>query len=127
MKPEETHRLVLWKDIMAFNLNLPRAALSVSAAIAILTAAGAAQSDPQSCPVTYWNLKSALVLADKADTSGFNNHFWAVVGNRAGVVCAVTFSGPDTGSQWLSSRQIAAAKAFTANGLMDHLARRTIR
>ena len=56
-------------------------------------------------------------LADQADTSGFNNHFWAVVVNRAGVVCAVAFSGPNTGSQWLSSRQIAAAKAFTANGL----------
>ncbi|HTV34064.1 MAG TPA: heme-binding protein [Methylocella sp.] len=87
--------------------------------------AGAAQADSPStdaatnlsCPVTYSELKSALVLADKADKTGFQNHFWAVVVNRAGVVCAVAFSGADTGSQWLSSRTIAAAKAFTANGL----------
>ena len=36
--------------------------------------------------------------------------------NLAGVVCAVAFSGPDSDSQWLLSRRIAAAKAFTANG-----------
>ncbi|SFK14636.1 Haem-degrading [Methylocapsa palsarum] len=70
-----------------------------------------------SCPVTYDKLKSALVKADNDDTTGFNNHFWGVVVNRGGVVCAVAFSGANTGSQWLSSRQIAAAKAFTANGL----------
>ena len=29
---------------------------------------------------------------------------------------AVAFSGPSRDSQWLLSRQIAAAKAFTANG-----------
>jgi uncharacterized protein GlcG (DUF336 family) len=90
-------------------------------AVTALTLAGAAQADsqsnPHSCPVTYSQLKSALVSADQADTTGFGNHFWAVVVNRAGVVCAVAFSGANTGSQWLSSRQIAAAKAFTANGL----------
>jgi hypothetical protein len=37
--------------------------------------------------------------------------------NREGIVCAVAFSGANASSQWLSSRQIAAAKAFTANGL----------
>jgi uncharacterized protein GlcG (DUF336 family) len=37
--------------------------------------------------------------------------------NRGGVVCAVAYSGQNHGSQWLLSRQIAAAKAFTANGL----------
>ncbi len=44
-----------------------------------------------------------------------------LVVNREGVVCAVAFSGTDRGSQWLSSRQIAAAKAFTANGLSLNL------
>jgi Haem-degrading len=39
--------------------------------------------------------------------------------NRRGVVCAVAFSGPNLSSQWLLSRQIAAAKAFTANGLSN--------
>lgn len=70
-----------------------------------------------SCPVTYEKLKAALVKADVADSTGFKNHFWGVVVNRGGVVCAVAYSGANVGSQWLSSRQIAAAKAFTANGL----------
>jgi uncharacterized protein GlcG (DUF336 family) len=84
---------------------------------AVLTMAGAAQAHPLSCPVSHSALKTALLAADQADTTGFNNHFWAVVVNRQGVVCAVAFSGANAGSQWLSSRQIAAAKAFTANGL----------
>jgi uncharacterized protein GlcG (DUF336 family) len=94
--------------------------LRTCAVTTALTLAGAAQADSQSrqsCPVTYSQLKSALVSADQADTTGFKNHFWAVVVNGGGVVCAVAFSGANTGSQWLSSRQIAAAKAFTANGL----------
>jgi uncharacterized protein GlcG (DUF336 family) len=92
--------------------------LRTCALLGALTMAGTAQADSAFCPVTYSQLKSALVSADKADTpGGFQNHFWAVVVNRGGVVCAVAFSGADVGSQWLSSRQIAAAKAFTANGL----------
>jgi uncharacterized protein GlcG (DUF336 family) len=105
--------------MMIYKLNLLRSTIYTGAALTILTMAGAAQADSYSpsCPVTYKNLKSALVQADQADTTGFNNHFWAVVVNRGGVVCAVAFSGADVGSQWLASRQIAAAKAFTANGL----------
>jgi len=97
------------------------AALALFAGSIVIAHPGGARADDAggqpSCPVAYSQLKTALVAADTADASGFNNHFWAVVVNRAGVVCAVAFSGPDTGSQWLSSRQIAAAKAFTANGL----------
>jgi uncharacterized protein GlcG (DUF336 family) len=91
--------------------------LRVCAALAALTMAGAARADSQFCPVSHSALKNALVAADQADSTGFDNHFWAVVVNRQGVVCAVAFSGANAGSQWLSSRQIAAAKAFTANGL----------
>jgi uncharacterized protein GlcG (DUF336 family) len=69
------------------------------------------------CPVTYQQLRSAVRDADLADSSGLNNHYWAVVVNRGGAVCAVAYSGQNRGSQWLLSRQIAAAKAFTANGL----------
>jgi uncharacterized protein GlcG (DUF336 family) len=69
------------------------------------------------CPVTFQSLRSALRDADTADSTGLNNHYWAVVVNRAGVVCAVAFSGEGRDAQWLLSRQIAAAKAFTANGL----------
>jgi uncharacterized protein GlcG (DUF336 family) len=69
------------------------------------------------CPVRYAALRSALIAADGADSTGLNNHYWAVVVNRDGRVCAVAFSGEKRDDQWLLSRQIAAAKAFTANGL----------
>ena len=77
----------------------------------------AIDSEISSCPVTHTELASALADADTADSTGLNNHYWAVVVNRTGTVCAVAYSGPDRDSQWLLSRQIAAAKAFTANGL----------
>jgi uncharacterized protein GlcG (DUF336 family) len=77
----------------------------------------ASSAETASCPVTYGALKEGLIDADAADSTGLNNHYWAVVVNRGGVVCAVAFSGPSRDSQWLLSRQIAAAKAFTANGL----------
>jgi uncharacterized protein GlcG (DUF336 family) len=69
------------------------------------------------CPVRQGALRSALIAADTADSTGLNNHYWAVVVNRDGRVCAVAFSGEGRDDQWLLSRQIAAAKAFTANGL----------
>lgn len=69
------------------------------------------------CPVSHQTLAAQLGTADAADSTGLNNHYWAVVVNRAGVVCAVAYSGGSIDAQWLLSRQIAAAKAFTANGL----------
>ena len=60
-------------------------------------------------------LKAALVAATQAETSGLNNHMWATIVNRDGVVCAVAFSGPDRGAQWPGSRVISAQKAYTAN------------
>lgn len=94
-----------------------RPALAAAAFMGALAIAGQASAQSASCPVSYGALKANIVAADNIDTSGFNNHYWAVVVNRQGVVCAVAYSGPTTGSQWLASRQIAAAKAFTANGL----------
>ena len=104
---------------MAFNTKTIR--LTLLAGVALVGSAMAAQARPTSCPVSYSQLKSALAAADAADTSGLNNHYWAVVVDRTGVACAVAFSGADTGSQWLASRQIAAAKAFTANSLSLNL------
>jgi uncharacterized protein GlcG (DUF336 family) len=69
------------------------------------------------CPVDFEWLHAELQDAEEADSSGLNNHYWAAVVNREGTVCAVTYSGRYRNSQWLLSRQIAAAKAFTANGL----------
>ena len=77
----------------------------------------ASESEVSDCPVSFADLQSALISADNADSTGLNNHYWAVVVTRPGVVCAVAFSGQQSDSQWLLSRQIAAAKAFTANGL----------
>lgn len=97
---------------------------SCAAACAVMVMAGAtvaaesaATGTPESgsCPVSHGSLLSALDAAVGTVSQGFNNEMWAVVVNRDGVVCAVAFSGGSRGDQWLGSRQIAAAKAFTAN------------
>ncbi len=77
----------------------------------------AEQGNPLDCPIAHQTLRTELAAAAKADTTGLDNDYWAVVVNREGTVCAVAFSGPERDAQWLLSRQIAAAKAFTANGL----------
>jgi uncharacterized protein GlcG (DUF336 family) len=69
------------------------------------------------CPVSHGDLKAAVTKAASDDSTGLNNNYWAVAVTPGGVVCAVAYSGGSVGAQWLSSRQIAAAKAFTANGL----------
>lgn len=64
---------------------------------------------------SYAALHSALASAQSAANGGFGLHMWATVVNRDGVVCAVTFTGTDRGSQWPGSRVISAQKANTAN------------
>ena len=59
-------------------------------------------------------LRAALSAATAAETSGLNNHMWATIVNRDGIVCAVAFSGTDRSSQWPGSRVISAQKANTA-------------
>lgn len=54
---------------------------------------------------------------DKAANGGFGFHMWAALVDRDGFVCAVAFSGADSGSQWPASRVIATQKASTANSL----------
>ncbi|HUI80501.1 MAG TPA: heme-binding protein [Bryobacteraceae bacterium] len=63
----------------------------------------------------YNALKSALVSAVGAETSGLNMNMWATIVDRDGVVCAVAFSGVNRGAQWPGSRAISAQKANTAN------------
>ena len=60
-------------------------------------------------------LKTALATATAAETSGLNNHMWATIVDRDGIVCAVAFSGVNRGAQWPGSRVISAQKANTAN------------
>ncbi|HXY41163.1 MAG TPA: heme-binding protein [Vicinamibacteria bacterium] len=64
---------------------------------------------------THAQLKTALDAAVAAETSGLNNHMWATVVNRDGIVCAVAFSGANRAAQWPGSRVISAQKASTAN------------
>jgi uncharacterized protein GlcG (DUF336 family) len=94
-----------------------RLKVTIVATTACIGALAAGEASATSCPVSHSQLRAALVKAAKDDSTGLNNNFWGVVVNREGVVCAVAFSGSKIDSQWLLSRQIAAAKAFTANGL----------
>jgi uncharacterized protein GlcG (DUF336 family) len=48
---------------------------------------------------------------------GLDNHMWAAVVDRQGVVRAVCYSGAELGDQWPGSRAIAIEKANTANAL----------
>jgi uncharacterized protein GlcG (DUF336 family) len=71
----------------------------------------------------HGTLRSALISAVAAETSGLNNQMWATIVDRDGVVCAVAFSGVDRGAQWPGSRVISAQKANTANAFgLDGLA-----
>jgi uncharacterized protein GlcG (DUF336 family) len=89
-------------------------------AVAAMVACGpsaigaASANEGLNCPTSHFALKQALKAAVIAKKT---NDMWAVVVNRSGVVCAVAFSGNGLFDQWLLSRQIAAAKAFTSNGL----------
>jgi uncharacterized protein GlcG (DUF336 family) len=91
--------------------------LSVAAVALFGASAASATSLSVVCPVTHGNLVTQLKAAAGADSTGLNNNYWAVVVNRDGVVCDVAYSGATVYDQWLLSRQIASAKAFTALGL----------
>jgi uncharacterized protein GlcG (DUF336 family) len=90
--------------------------LALAASAVLMTATAQAQTPCQGLP-THGQLKTALAAAVSAETSGLNNHMWATVVNRDGVVCAVAFSGTDRSSQWPISRVISAQKANTANAV----------
>ena len=82
--------------------------------VALTCTAAGALAQCASLP-NYAALKSALAAATSAETSGLNNQMWATIVDRSGTVCAVAFSGANSGAQWLGSRVISAQKANTAN------------
>ncbi|MFO1071853.1 MAG: heme-binding protein [Geminicoccaceae bacterium] len=87
---------------------------------ALATAPVAAASDSdghRGCPVPYGRFVAKVRSVTPTVPGGLGQPMWVVLVNRDGDVCAVAFSGATRNSQWLLSRQIAAAKAFTANGL----------
>src|ERR1700716_1770002 len=59
-------------------------------------------------------LKSALDKATADEKSGLNNHMWATIVDRDGVVCAVAFSVAARFARGPGSRVISAQKASTA-------------
>src|SRR6202163_4875235 len=63
----------------------------------------------------HGDLQAALATARRAGNGGFNLDMWGTVVNRDGIVCAVSFTGADRGSEWPGSRVISAQKANTAN------------
>jgi uncharacterized protein GlcG (DUF336 family) len=62
-------------------------------------------------------LKVAIAPTGGPSNGGLDNHMWASVVDRQGVVRAVCHSGDDIGDQWPGSRAIAIEKANTANAL----------
>jgi uncharacterized protein GlcG (DUF336 family) len=62
-------------------------------------------------------LRSSIKPCGGPSNGGLDNHMWAAVVDRVGVVRAVCRSGEELGDQWPGSRAIAIAKANTANAL----------
>ena len=88
--------------------------------VVLFCSAPAFAQNPHDCSKVpeYDKLKSALISAVKEGpgaNGGLGNQEWAAVVNRDGIVCAVTFSGPNRGAEWPGSRLIASEKANTAN------------
>src|ERR1051326_1577791 len=83
--------------------------------VVALTCIGSASAQTCATLPDHAKLKAALIQATKDETSGLNNHMWATIVDRDGVVCAGAFSGTDRFSQWPGSRVISAQKANTAN------------
>jgi uncharacterized protein GlcG (DUF336 family) len=74
---------------------------------------------PQS---TLSAIQNTLATVVKSGNGGLftPNEMWSAIVDRQGVLCSVIESSPDA---WPGSRQIAIAKAFTANGFSnEHLA-----
>lgn len=62
-------------------------------------------------------LQSSIKPCGGPSNGGLDNHMWAAVVDRMGVVQAVCHSGEALGDQWPGSRAIAIEKANTANAL----------
>ncbi|HEY6578068.1 MAG TPA: heme-binding protein [Rhizomicrobium sp.] len=77
----------------------------------------AASSFPVDHQTLVRALKASVKPAGGPSNGGLDNHMWAAVVDRQGVVQAVCYSGNEVGDQWPGSRAIAIEKANTANAL----------
>ena len=103
-----------------FHRQIVTRTVATAAALAFMAGLAHAQASAggaNGCSVlpSHGTLKAALDKATAEEKSGLNNHMWATVVDRDGVVCAVAFSGTDRAAQWPGSRVISAQKASTAN------------
>jgi uncharacterized protein GlcG (DUF336 family) len=62
-------------------------------------------------------LRASIKPGGGPSNGGLDNHMWAAVVDRTGIVRAICYSGNDVGDQWPGSRAIAVEKANTANAL----------
>jgi uncharacterized protein GlcG (DUF336 family) len=68
-------------------------------------------------------LRASIKPGGGPSNGGLDNHMWAAVVDRNGIVQAVCYSGDALGDQWPGSRAIAIEKANTANALsLPHFA-----
>jgi uncharacterized protein GlcG (DUF336 family) len=98
------------------------------AGMILLAFGGAAWADDQDDGQRQCSLSQAVVnnvlgqlasLVTQSNGGLFSpNRMWAAVVDRQGVLCGVTRSNPDA---WPGSRDIAIAKAFTANAFSNNL------
>ncbi len=64
---------------------------------------------------SYADLQASLQKARAENNGGLNLDMWGTIVNRAGIVCAVAYTGSTVDAQWPGSRVISAQKANTAN------------
>jgi len=100
--------------------------LAIMGSLSVASSNVLADSDhSKSCAkLPAWStLQGALKAAQNEKNGGFGLNMWATVVGRDGTVCAVAYSGANSGSQWPGSRVISAQKANTANAFgLDTLA-----
>src|SRR3954453_3201458 len=81
----------------------------------VLSASPAAADCPADPPKLREALRSSVKPSGGPANGGFENHEWAAIVRRDGIVCAVAFSGDQVSDQWPGSRAISMQKANTAN------------
>lgn len=62
-------------------------------------------------------LRASVKPAGGPSNGGLDNHVWAAIVDREGIVQTVCFSGQEPGDQWPASRAVAIEKANTANAM----------
>ena len=62
-------------------------------------------------------VRSSVKPGGGPSNGGLDNHVWAAIVDRQGIVQVVCYSGDEVGDQWPGSRAVAIEKANTANAM----------